>query len=160
MPLIAAGMVLGIASPVVRYGGGFLVRKVRQFQLGKDRVTYEQFEKGLKDRLKEEVENWDALEEAGYTEHTTASMMFPVMKEYYPSMAKSWGPKEWARSVAQGDHSDTKNWKEATKKMRYYDNAKFFNSFVTKWVDKLGRKIVGQTPGDVPPMEPRAPAAA
>ncbi len=136
IPLVTAGAGLAFVRLGVQFGAAFLVKRIMLMQMGKDRIPTKEFDVEFRERIIDEAKNWDALERAGATENTTASLMFNMLKKHYVSIPSTWGPKEWAQALANSPPG-SKEWEhydEALTAMRNRSEARFLGESVSNWV--------------------------
>lgn len=97
-PLFIAGVLFSATGMATSLASEALGKKISSLQSGKDHVHTADFTETMIKQLNVEMENWDSIpvEMRG---QTTASTMFEMLKDHYPSMPESCKPEDWARAL-------------------------------------------------------------
>lgn len=140
---IAGGLAVGGA--IGQIAGPWIVERLRAFHCRSSHIDSKTLEARVKERIREELDAWDSLSEAGLTEMTATTMMFRILKRYYDVMPHGWGAREWAESLlADTDGLETKRFQQAIQSLLHYDTTGFLHRAVIWPIRRLTRRLANR----------------
>ncbi len=135
IPLAVVGVALGIGGIVTKFASNGLANKIRNLQLGKDKVSTKQFNSAMNAQMKKEQAVWQSLSPE-QQKCTATYAMFEMIRKHDPTIPKNWDAGRWAEALlSESDKGPRhKALHAATDRMLKHDSTKGIIGSVTKGI--------------------------
>ncbi len=123
LPIALVGLGISISAVGTTYGVGWAARKIKNLQLGKDRVSTKQFDAAVFSQMKNEMAVWDSIP-AGQHGNTTTAALYEIIKKHDPAISGS--AREWASALVNEPENGPRHvaFNEARARMIDHDTTK------------------------------------